>query len=382
MPEAFKLIYSPALIATSAAHLHRVWPAFDHKHFVKLASSGLDALEMKARAMQIATAMQATLPDDFDRACGILESALAPAFVNEELGGMHTTQAGLAGWVIWSTGEFVVRHGMHAPERALICLREMTQRFSCEYSIRPFIAEHMALTMKTLHVWAQDQNLHVRRLVSEGSRPRLPWGLQLKALVTDPSPTLPLLSALQDDSSEYVRRSVANHLNDIAKDHPDLVADWLDEHLPGATAARQALLRHASRTLVKDGHARVLKAWGVGSAFKGSAQLSLDKKRLKVGEDVGLHVELRSTAKAAQKLVVDYAVHHVKANGETSAKVFKGWKLSLAAGESVSLAKRHSLKEITTRRYHAGVHALEVLVNGAAMAKAEFNLQVSASKPA
>jgi 3-methyladenine DNA glycosylase AlkC len=376
MPEAFKLIYSPALIANSAAHLHRVWPAFDHKRFVKLASTGLDALEMKARAMQIASALQATLPEDFDRACGILESALAPAFDDEELSAMHTTQAGLAGWVIWSTGEFVVRQGMHAPERALASLREMTQRFSCEYSIRPFIAEHTALTMKTLHVWARDKNLHVRRLVSEGSRPRLPWGLQLKALVNDPSPTLPLLRALQDDNSEYVRRSVANHLNDIAKDHPHVVADWLDEHLPGATATRLALLRHASRSLVKEGHARVLKAWGVGSAFKGGAQLSLDKKHVKVGDDVGLQVALQSTAKSAQKLVVDYAVHHVKANGETSAKVFKGWKLSLAAGESVSLNKRHSLKEITTRRYHAGVHRVEVLVNGSAAAQAQFQLLV------
>jgi 3-methyladenine DNA glycosylase AlkC len=374
MPDAFKLIYSPALIANSAAHVHRVWPAFDHKRFVKLASTGLDALEMKARAMQIAAALQATLPDDFDRACGILESALAPAFVDEALGTMHTTQAGLAGWVIWSTGEFVVRQGMHAPERALASLRQMTQRFSCEYSIRPFIAEHPDLTLKTLHRWAQDKNLHVRRLVSEGSRPRLPWGLQLKALVGDPSPTLPLLRSLQDDPSEYVRRSVANHLNDIAKDHPRVVADWLDEHLPGASAQRLALLRHASRTLVKDGHPQVLKAWGVGSAFKGSAKLNLDKKRVRVGDDVGLHVELKSTTKASQKLVVDYAVHHVKANGETSAKVFKGWKLNLAAGDAVTLDKRHSLKEITTRRYHAGVHRVEVLVNGNVVTQAEFQL--------
>ncbi len=379
MPEAFKLIYSPALIANSAAHLHRVWPAFDYPRFVKLASSGLDALEMKARAMQIASALQATLPDDFDRACGILESALAPAFVDEDLGAMHTTQAGLAGWVIWSTGEFVVRQGMHAPERALISLREMTQRFSCEYSIRPFIAEHTALTMKTLHKWAKDKNLHVRRLVSEGSRPRLPWGLQLKTLVNDPSPTLPLLLALQDDSSEYVRRSVANHLNDIAKDHPDVVADWLHTHLPKASPERTALLRHATRTLVKDGHQRVLKAWGVGSAFKGSTQLSLDTKRAKVGDDVGLQVQLQSAAKAAQKLVIDYAVHHVKANGETSAKVFKGWKLNVAADDAVTLNKRHSLKEITTRRYHAGAHLVELLVNGQSVAKASFQLQMPAS---
>jgi 3-methyladenine DNA glycosylase AlkC len=378
MPEAFKNIFNNTLIANSANHLRRVWTAFDHKQFVHLASRGLDDLEMKARAMQIASALQATLPADFDRATGILEAALAPAFEDEDLGAMHTTTAGLAGWIIWSTGEFVVRQGIHAPERALASLREMTQRFSTEYAIRPFIAEHPALCMKTLLRWTRDRNLHVRRLVSEGSRPRLPWGLQLKALVADPSAALPLLRTLQDDPSAYVRRSVANHLNDIAKDHPGLVANWLDEHLPGAPATRIALLRHASRTLVKDGDARVLNAWGVGTAFKGKATLTLDRKRVKVGDDMGLHVQLQSTAKTAQKLVLDYAVHHVKANGDTSAKVFKGWKLNLGVGESVSLDKRHSLKEITTRRYHAGVHRVELLVNGKCVAERAFQLQLAA----
>jgi 3-methyladenine DNA glycosylase AlkC len=378
MPEAFKNLFNTALIERSASHLRRAWPDFDHKQFVHLASNGLNALEMKARAMQIASALQDTLPADFDRAAGILESALAPAFDGEDLSTMHTTTAGLAGWIIWSTGEYVVRQGMHMPERALASLREMTQRFSTEYAIRPFIAEHPALCMKTLKRWAVDPNLHVRRLVSEGSRPRLPWGLQLKALVADPAPTLPLLRALQDDSSDYVRRSVANHLNDIAKDHPDVVADWLQEHLPKASAARTALLRHATRSLVKDGHPRVLQAWGVGSAFNGSTKLTLDRKRVKVGDEIGLQLQLQSTAKTSQKLVVDYAVHHVKANGGTSAKVFKGWKLSLDAGQNVSLHKRHSLKEITTRRYHAGAHRIELLVNGQGSAESTFHLQLAA----
>jgi hypothetical protein len=171
---------------------------------------------------------------------------------------------------------------------------------------------------------------------------------------------------------------VANHLNDIAKDHPGLVADWLDEHLPKATAERTALLRHATRTLVKDGDPRILKAWGVGTAFKGSAELTLDRNRVKIGEDIGLQVQLRSTAKTSQKLVIDYAVHHVKANGSTSAKVFKGWKQTLEAGQTLNLSKNHSLKEITTRRYHAGVHQVEMLVNGNALAQAQFVLATNA----
>ena len=160
------------------------------------------------------------------------------------------------------------------PERALAALHALTQRFTAEFAIRPFIVHHPALVFATLQRWTTDPSPHVRRLVSEGSRPRLPWGLRLQALVHDPSPTLPLLAALQDDQSDYVRRSVANHLNDIAKDHPDLVVHWLEQHLPGATPQRRALLRHASRTLDQAGPRRALAAWGLGRP--GAARHVLD----------------------------------------------------------------------------------------------------------
>jgi hypothetical protein len=173
-----------------------------------------------------------------------------------------------------------------------------------------------------------------------------------------------------------VRRSVANHLNDIAKDHPSLVEAWLQEHLPGATPQRLALLKHASRTLVKRGHAGVLKAFGVGDRFKGDATLALSSRRAKVGESLGLALTLQSTARANQRLAIDYAVHHVKASGETSPKVFKGWVLDLAPGETRELRKQHSLRPITTRTYYAGPHRIEVLVNGAVAAEASFDLRL------
>ena len=374
MAEPFKNLINAELIAHTGAHLKRVWPAFDQRRFVRQAASGLDALEMKARAMQIATALEATLPADFDRAAGLIESALAPAFEGEDLGAMRSGTAGLAGWVVWSLGEFVVRRGLHEPERALQTLHALTQRFSAEFAIRPFIAAHPTQSFKTLQRWTRDASLHVRRLVSEGSRPRLPWGLQLKALIADPAPTLPLLRALQDDASVYVRRSVANHLNDIAKDHPDMVALWLAEYLPGASAERSALLRHASRTLVKQGDAAVLKAWGFGLRFKGHAQLTLDCPRVAIGEAFTLQLQLRSSARQAQALVLDYALHHVKADGGSTAKVFKGWQLSLAPHATVTLARCHSMRVVTTRRYHPGRHQIDLLANGQVVATAAFVL--------
>jgi hypothetical protein len=211
--------------------------------------------------------------------------------------------------------------------------------------------------------------------VSEGSRPRLPWGLRLQALVADPAPSWPLLRALQDDPSAYVRRSVANHLNDIAKDHPDQVADWLRTHLNGASAERQALLRHASRGLVKQGHGPTLSAWGLQPGFQGEARLQLSARGARVGEDIGLEVHLRSGSHQPQTLVIDYIVHHVRASGGTSPKVFKGWKLELPGREEVALTKRHSLRPVTTRTLYPGLHRIEIQINGQVSAGATFELE-------
>jgi len=376
--EPFKHLLGPAVVAQAAHHLHRVGPAFDAKRFSALALDGLDTLELKARAMQICAALEATLPSDFNAAADVLEAALAPVPNEVSLGHVHAPADGLTGWVLWPCGEFVARQGLADPERALRVLHAITQRFTAEFAIRPFIVAHPALTFATLQRWATDPSPHVRRLVSEGSRPRLPWGMRLKALIEDPSPSLPLLNALQDDPSEIVRRSVANHLNDIAKDHPALIADWVETHLPGAPPERARLLRHACRTLIKAGDRRVLHAFGLGAPLRGSATLALSPKRLVLGDALQFEATLVSTARRPQKLAVDYVVHHVKANGSTSPKVFKGWVLDLGAGERRTLAKRHAVRPITTRTYHAGQHQVELLVNGERVAQARFDLVMPA----
>jgi len=377
MAEPFKNLINPALVQACGSHLARAWTGFDRRGFERRALAGLEALEMKARAMQIADALEATLPDDFDRAAGIIESALAPAATGDELA-FRTDESGLAGWIGWPLGEFIARRGLAHPERGLQSLHALTQRFTGEFAIRPFLIEHFELTLRELSDWCRDPSAHVRRLVSEGSRPRLPWGLRIQRLVADPSPTLPLLRALQDDPSEYVRRSVANHLNDIAKDHPAVVADWLQAHLPSAPPARRALLRHASRTLVKQGDGRVLEAWGLGGAYKGQLAFSVSPKSAAVGGRLALSLRLHSSARKPQPLAIDYVVHHVKANGSTSPKVFKGWNLTLAPGESRSLEKQHSLKPISTRTYRAGEHRVDVQVNGKVLASCDFRLRVPA----
>jgi 3-methyladenine DNA glycosylase AlkC len=375
MAEPFKNLVHPGLVAQAGVHLQRAWPAFDAARFVHEACDGLEALELKARAMQVAEALETTLPPRFADAAAVIEAALAPPFEGDDLGTTGTAAAGLAGWILWPVGEYVARRGLDEPERALQLLHAITQRFSAEFAIRPFIVRHPALVFETLQHWSADPSAHVRRLVSEGSRPRLPWGLRLQSLVADPSPTLPLLEALLDDSSAYVRRSVANHLNDIAKDHPALVVDWVRRHLTGAGVERRALLKHASRTLIKQGHAGMLQVWGLARPLRGAAALALAPPRLSVGEALQLTLTLRSTAARTQRLVIDYAVHHVKADGRLTPKVFKGWVLELGAGETRALQKRHSMRAVTTRRYHPGRHRLDLRVNGRVVAQTSFVLE-------
>jgi 3-methyladenine DNA glycosylase AlkC len=378
MTEPFKNLLNTALIKATAQHLLRHWPAFDSRRFIKLATAGLDGLEMKARAMQICSALQATLPADFEHAATLIEASLAPPEPGQAMAQLEGIESGLRGWILWPVGEFVACQGLLHPERALATLHALTQRFTAEFAIRPFIVAHRDLSYRTLAHWANDPSPHVRRLVSEGSRPRLPWGQQLKHLIADPAPSWPLLLALLNDPSEYVRRSVANHLNDIGKDHPDAVCDWVEQHLPGAPAERQALLRHASRTLVKDGHPRMLSAWGVGQGFRGTARWSVMPGSVQIGASVELRLSLASSASKPQTLVIDYVLHHVKANGSTSPKVFKGWVITLAAKAAISLKKSHSMREITTRKYHPGTHAVALQINGRSVADAGFELTAAA----
>ena len=174
-----------------------------------------------------------------------------------------------------------------------------------------------------------------------------------------------------------MRRSVANHLNDIAKDHPALVTAWVREHLPAASSQRRAVLRHASRSLIKQGNADMLALWGAGAPFEGSARLALSSRKIRVGESITFTLTLRSHTDRAQPLLIDYAVHHARASGAASAKVFKGWTLALAPGEVRQLQKAHSMRVVTTRRYHAGRHAIDVRINGQVLASVGFALELA-----
>ena len=260
-------------------------------------------------------------------------------------------------------------------------LEFFTKRFTAEFAIRPFLKNDPKRTLARMKKWAKSDNKHLRRLASEGLRPLLPWGEKLADFIKDPSPGLAILELLKHDPEEYVRKSVANHMNDFSKHHPELVVSTLlrwNKEAPHEHSKNVAwIVRHASRTLLKKGHLGAMRLQGLGKAQVKCSSLRLSSKVVTVGKKLEVDFSLISQSKVTQKLMIDYAVYHQKANGRQQPKVFKYKVNSLKAGEKLECTLRHSFKPITTRRYYAGEHAIEILVNGLDVAKTNFQLKLS-----
>ncbi len=373
MPEPFKNLFNPTLIAAMGRHLQRADPTFDADAFISAATDGLEDLEMKERSAHIQAALDPLLPSDFRAACDVMLASLSPK-TDEDWKAEDIQTLGICGWAVMPMAELVAARGLDDFDHAMGVLAEMTKRFTSEFAVRPFLIADPVRGLEIAREWAEDDNYHVRRLASEGTRPRLPWGLRLQVFVQDPAPLLPLLAQLRDDPSEYVRRSVANSLNDIAKDHPDLIAGIAADWLKDAPKDRVRLVRHACRTLIKAGHAPTLEALGYGRAEVDVSPVTLSAPVVNMGGHLEFSATVTSQAKTTQPLIIDYVIHHRKANGATSPKTFKWKVMELGAGKSATLSKRHAIKPITTRTYYAGPHALEVQINGQSYGEAKFEL--------
>jgi 3-methyladenine DNA glycosylase AlkC len=281
---------------------------------------------------------------------------------------------GFTGWMIWPVTEAVaVRAVPTAFDKGLALVADLTSRLTGEFALRTFLAADLDRTLATALRWTESPDEHVRRLASEGTRPRLPWARRVAAIIDDPQSTVPILDALHRDPSPYVRRSVANHLNDISRSDPalavDVAARWL-------TTDTLPLVRHALRTLVKAADPGALALLGfpppAGLTVVGP---SLGAAAVRVGDELPFEFTLRNEGGTEVRLAVDYVVHHRKANGSLSPKVFKLTVRTLAAGESVTISRRHSFRLISTRVYHPGEHAVELQVNGRTFGRTSFELR-------
>ena len=355
------------LVAQIAGRIRAVQSSFPHDAFIAAASDNLPSLELKARFAHIADALREHLPADYPAALDILTAIVDNADPRFE----PIDDPGLR---LLAIPTFIERHGLDHPDESLAAMPVITRVTSCEGAIRPFIRRYPETTFATLRGWALHGDEHVRRLASEGSRPRLPWFAPLGVQIADPAPGFALLELLKDDPSLYVRRSVANHLNDISKDHPHAVLERMQVWSEGATTERQWLIRHALRTLLKRGDAKALAILGYPPPQVVLRGLTVTPTTVHFPGELAFEFTLHSQSQSPQKLMVDFIVQFVKANGSRAPKVFKLKTLTLPAGETAQVSKRFSIRPISTRRYYPGAHRLEIQVNGIVLAGADFQL--------
>ena len=363
MPEALKdTLFSRAIVHNFAASISSADPAFERSTYLEsVLDSGWGALELKARMRRMALCLKPLLPQDYTSALQILRRAAE-----------YFPQSGFASMVF---GDFTALYGLEDWDASLPALAQFTCLGSAEYAVRPFIIRDQARMLAQMLEWAGSENKHHRRLASEGCRPRLPWGISLPALKADPRPILPILERLKNDPEDYVRRSLANNLNDITKDNPgvvfELLARWKAQDLPFfAEIAARAL-----RSEIKNGDPAALALVGIShGALVCLSDLAVEPARIPMEGEVSITFSLLSTAAEAQNLVIDYIIHLVRANGTLTPKVFKLARRQLNPGERLSVSKRHSFRKITTRRYYPGTHAVEIQVNGVAVGRAEFEI--------
>lgn len=334
-------------------------PAFDRPRFLSLTLDGLSERTLMQRLHQTAIAWHAALPGSYRDQLAVLRR-FAPQVDHS--------------FVAVALSDFVATYGLEDFEASLPALRFFTPFGSAEFAIRPFLLRDQARTLAVMLTWTRDSDEHVRRLASEGCRPRLPWGARLVELVRDPAPLAPILEALKNDGSLFVRKSVANNLNDIAKDHPDWVLERL-ESWDRASPHLAWIAKRASRSLIKKGNPRALALFGAGQKAAVRATLSLRPARVALGESITLAADITSTTRENQRLIVDYVVHYVKASGRTSVKVFKWTELDLPPRAKATLTKRQTIRDFSTRRHFAGKHVVELQINGRKVAATAFLLR-------
>ncbi len=370
MAEALKTFFSPALVRRLAADVARVHPGFPARDFASQACSGLEDLSLLDRARKIAGSLATHLPASYPSAIEILLRSLGPEHATDELLGV-----GMAPFFYLPHVIFVADRGLDHFDLSMRAQHELTRRFSAESSMRAYIARDPERTFRFLRRWATDPNAHVRRLVSECTRLRLPWAERVAWLDENPERVLELLEALKDDPAPLVRRSVANNLNDLGKVRMDLLARTCARWLEGASVERRKLVEHALRSAVKRGEPDALRLLGYGrQASVVLEDVRFEPARVPIGGRVTVGFALRSSSRRSQDLLVDLAVHFVKANGKASPKVFKVRRVVIPPGGRAEFRTSVSLADHTTRRPRPGTHAVAVVVNGRAMPAGSFEV--------
>lgn len=353
MPELLKNRYHYKSLHELALRIKAVYPSFQADDFVGgIMDETWEELELKARMRKIAINLGKYLPIDYEQALDALDKVIAgyPAGFND--------------FTLMYFPDFVEVFGQdeHHWDLSVAALERYTPSSSSEFAVRPFIINHEKRMMQQMAAWARHDNEHVRRLASEGCRPMLPWGQALPSFKKDPSPVLGILEQLKADPSLYVRKSVANNLNDISKTHPDLVAkiakDWY-----GKNNHTDWIVKHGCRTLLKKGNRNVLSIFGFVDADCVNVDgFALGAASVLIGEDMTFSFSI--STKETIKVRLEYGIDYVKASGKRSRKIFQISEISLIENQEKAYTKTHSFADLSSRKHYPGIHSVTLIVNG------------------
>lgn len=368
-----KTYFNQKLVNELARSIKSVYSIFDEEKFEKACLPFDVNQALMERSKKVKNALNLCLPIDFALAGKIIiDSFEIQSKPSEEVKWMD--------FMYFPIGQFIEENGCEKEYLPLSfqLIEQLTIKFTAEFCIRKFISRFPKETITKLNSWVNHPNHHVRRLVSEGTRPRLPWASQLNQFIKDPTPTLAFLELLKEDESKYVQKSVANHLNDITKDHPQLVLSILEQWNKSENPNTKWIIRHALRNELKKGNPTALKIMGFDPDIKIKLiEFNIHDKEIKIGGHVSFTctIELEETdSKEAKNLMIDYNVYYKKANGNLTPKTFKLSSKKLKNGEQFTFSKKQSFKVISTRTFHPGEHKIEIQINGKKIISKSFEL--------
>lgn len=362
--EPLKNIYNEQFFNDFTIAIQQVIPKFDKLNFLKtIFDKQWKNRELKQRMRHIVLSLKPHLPNEYKL---MIKTVL---LIIKQMQKNKVNEQGFE-WMFLS--EFVELYGLEDYITSVHAFEQITQFTSCEFAVRPFIVKYPIKMIEQMLVWSTHQNKHVRRLASEGCRPRLPWAMALPILKKEPKPILPILENLKNDISEYVRRSVANNLNDIAKDNPGTVIKIAKKWI-GKTKETDKLVKHACRTLLKQGNIEVMTLFGFGSVKNIKIlDFTIHTPKVKISEALCFSFQLKNTNNSKTKIRLEYGLYYQKANASLSKKVFKISEKEYAKNSITSITKKQSFKLITTRKFHLGLHQVSIIVNGKEFDKFDF----------
>lgn len=358
MPEELRNIYNENFIEKLISDIQAVYQPFESEKFRRFVfQEDWKDLALKERMRRITVSLHETLSLDYERALEILYK-VAPKFT------------GLGGIIF---PDYVDQYGLDNWDDSMKALAFFTSFSTSEFAVRPFLIKNKDMMLQQMLKWSVDQNEHIRRLASEGSRPRLPWGLSVPSLKVNPEVTLQILYNLKEDDSLYVRKSVANHLNDISYTHPEFVLkianDWYGHH-----NHTDWIIKHACRSLLKKGDQRALSLFGFKEdQYVEISELSLDREQIAIGETIRFTFSV--STKKSMPIRLEYGIDYVKAKGHRTKKVFMISTFELKENEKRTFSKLQSFKELTTRKHYSGIHTLSIIVNGQVKASLDFEVK-------